>query len=95
MQRLVINIDDLADQEIEPFKSHRTSLQEKCGSELMDEWGWFSFIPETRDLEKAKQQQCHYDYFKKSNDEEVWELYQAVLGGAKSILKYIEENDPL
>jgi len=95
MQRLVINIDDLADQEIEPFKSHRTSLQEKCGSELMDEWGWFSFIPETRDLEKAKQQQCHYDYFKKSNDEEVWELYQAVLGGAKSILKYIEENAPL
>ena len=94
MQRLVINISDDADSEIEPFKSHRTSLQEKCGSELMDEWGWFSFIAETRDIEKAKQQQCHYDYFKNSNDMEAWELYQAVLSGAKSILKYIEKNAP-
>jgi len=95
MQRLVINISDDADSEIEPFKSHRTSLQEKCGSELLDEWGWFSFITETRDIEQAKQQQCHYDYFKNSNDMEAWELYQAVLSGAKSILKYIEKNAPL
>ena len=88
-QRLVIHIDDWT---VEPFKRHSDSLQKKCGSELMNEWGWLSFISETTDTEKASEQQCHYDYFKEANDKEAWELFQIVLGGTDSILDYLQIN---
>ena len=88
-QRLVIHVDD---QTVEPLKRHSDSLQKKCGSELMNEWGWLSFISKTNDTEKASEQQCHYDYFKEANDKEAWELFQTVLGGTNSILDYLETN---
>jgi len=74
------------------FKQHSDSLQKKCGSELMNEWGWLSFISETTNFEEASEQQCHYDYFKEANDKEAWELFQAFLGGTNSILDYLQTN---
>jgi len=54
--------------------------------------GWLSFISETSNIENAKSQQCHYDYFKDANDKQAWELFQAVLGGTDSILGYLQTN---
>ena len=88
-QRLVIHVDD---ETVEPLKRHSDSLQKKCGSELMNEWGWLSFISKTNDTEKASEQQCHYNYFKEANDKQAWELFQTVLGGTNSILDYLETN---
>ena len=88
-QRLVIHVDDRT---VEPLKRHSDSLQKKCGSELMNEWGWLSFISETNDVEMAQNQQCHYDYFKEANDKKAWELFQTVLGGTNSILDYLQTN---
>jgi hypothetical protein len=87
-QRLVINVDSRS---LQPFKRHSDSLQKKCGKGLM-EWGWLSFISETNDIENAKNQQCHYDYFKDANDKPAWELFQTVLGGTDSILGYLQTN---
>ena len=89
LQRLTINVDDLT---VNLFKQHSDSLQKKCGSELMNEWGWLSFISETTSFEEASEQQCHYDYFKEANDKEAWKLFQAFLGGTNSILDYLENN---
>jgi len=88
-QRLVIHVDDRT---VEPLKRHSDSLQKKCGSELMNEWGWLSFISKTNDMEKAQNQQCHYDYFKEADDKQAWELFQTVLGGTNSILDYLQTN---
>jgi hypothetical protein len=88
-QRLVIHIGDRA---VKPFKRHSDSLQKKCGSKLMNQWDWLSFISETNDINNARNQQCHYDYFKEANDEEAWELLQAVLSGTDSILDYLQTN---
>ena len=91
-RRLSINVDDLNAPEFNPFKRHRTSLQKECGLELMNKYNWMSFVSKTTNLKSAKNQQCHYDYFKDANDEEAWKLFQAVLGGTDSILNYLEEN---
>ena len=58
----------------------------------MNEWGWLSFISETTDTEKASEQQCHYNYFKNSNDKEAFILFETVLGGTNSIVEYLENN---
>ena len=88
-QRLVIN---LGHPTLKPLQRHIESLQKKCGVGLMDEWDWLSFITKTSDIKTAKNQQCHYDYFKETNDKEAWELFQAVLGGTDSILGYLQTN---
>jgi len=88
--RLSINVGDLTPTEMNPFKRHRDSLQKKCGMGLMNQYDWLSFISETSDIKNAKNQQCHYDYFKEANDEEAFELFQAVLGGTNSILSYLQ-----
>ena len=90
--RLSINVSEMTDPEMNPFKRHREPLQKKCGVGLMDEWDWLSFITKTSDIKTAKNQQCHYDYFKETNDKEAWELFQAVLGGTDSILGYLQTN---
>jgi hypothetical protein len=89
LQRLTIHVGDRT---VNLFKQHSDSLQKKCGSELMNEWGWLSFISETTNFEEASEQQCHYDYFKEANDKEAWELFQAFLGGTNSILDYLQTN---
>ena len=88
-QKLVIHVDDRT---VRPLKRHSDTLQKKCGSELVNEWGWLSFISKTNYMEMARNQQCHYDYFKEANDKEAWELFQAVLGGTNSILDYLQTN---
>ena len=90
--RLSINVSEMTDPEMNPFKRHRKPLQKKCGVGLMDEWDWLSFITKTSDIKTAKNQQCHYDYFKEANDKPAWELFQAVLGGTDSILGYLQTN---
>ena len=89
MQRLTIHVGDRT---VNLFKQHSDSLQKKCGSELMNEWGWLSFISETTNFEEASEQQCHYDYFKEANDKKAWELFQSFLGGTNSILNYLQTN---
>ena len=95
-QRLVIHVDD---ETVEPLKRHSDSLQKKCGlgedhdgAKLLNKWGWLSFISKTNDMEKAQNQQCHYDYFKEADDKQAWELFQTVLGGTNSILDYLQTN---
>ena len=58
----------------------------------MNKWGWLSFISETSNIENARNQQCHYDYFKEANDKKAWELFQVVLEGTDSILFYLQTN---
>jgi len=91
-KRLSINVDELTEPQMNPFKRHREPLQKDCGMGLMNEWYWLSFITKTSDIKIAKNQQCHYDYFKEANDKEAWELFQAVLGGTNSILDYLQTN---
>ena len=95
-QILVIHLDDPT---LEPLKRHSNSLEKKCGIgeepddvKLLSKWGWLSFISKTNDLEKAQNQQCHYDYFKEADDQQAWELFQAVLGGTNLILEFLETN---
>ncbi|MDC1054793.1 hypothetical protein OAQ39_05830, partial [Alphaproteobacteria bacterium] len=95
-QILVIHLDDPT---LEPLKRHSDSLQKKCGLgedaddvKLLSKWGWLSLITKTNNKEKAQNQQCHYDYFKESDDQQAWELFQAVLGGANFILEFLETN---
>jgi hypothetical protein len=64
-QKLVIHVDDPT---MKSLKRHSDTLQKKCGSELMNEWSWLTFISKTNDAERASNQQCHYDYFKEAND---------------------------
>ncbi|MDB4821409.1 hypothetical protein OAH81_00015 [Candidatus Pseudothioglobus singularis] len=90
--RLSINVGDLNAPEFNPFKRHRTSLQKECGLELMNEYDWMSFVSKTTNMKSAKNQQCHYNYFKDANDEEAWKLFQAVLGGTDSILHYLQNK---
>ena len=95
-QRLVIHLDDPT---LEPLKRHSDSLQKKCGLgeepddvKLLSKWGWLSLITKTNNKEKAQNQQCHYDYFKEADDQQAWELFQAVLGGTNLILEFLETN---
>ena len=89
---LSINVGDLTPPEMNPFKRHRDTLQKECGMGLMNQYDWLSFISKTSDTKNARNQQCHYDYFKGANDSEALELFQAVLGGTDSILDYLEAN---
>ncbi|MDB9958439.1 polysaccharide lyase [Oceanospirillaceae bacterium] len=87
-QKLVINVDT---PRARPLARHKDSLEKKCGPKSM-EWNWLSFITKTSDYKIAKNQQCHYEYFKEASDKEAWELFQAVLGGTDSILGYLQTN---
>ena len=56
------------------------------------EWGWLSFISKTNEQKSAKKQQCIYDYFNDSNDNQAKDLYVSILGATESILNYLEKN---
>ena len=75
---------------MKPLMQHMGALLMKCGSGLIDtKSGWLSFVSSDSN---SKNQQCHYDYFQKSNDKEALELFKAVLSGTDSILDYLETN---
>ena len=91
-QILKINIRD---PKMKPIMRHIGSLLTKCGSgsgrsDLIDtKSGWISFVSSNSN---SRTQQCHYDYFQKSNDSEAFELFKAVLSGTDSILDYSETS---
>ena len=87
-QNLVINIQNPT---LMAFSRHTDSLPKKCGSDVM-EWGWLSFISKTNEQKSAKKQQCIYDYFNDSNDNQAKDLYVSILGATESILNYLEKN---
>jgi hypothetical protein len=79
-QILKINIGD---PKMKPLMRHIGGLTMKCGSGLIDtKSGWISFVSSNSN---SRTQQCHYDYFQKSNDSEALELFKAVLSGTNSI----------
>ena len=80
---------------MKPLMRHLASLQAKCGSGLITgkRWDWLSFVSSDSDnIRNSNNQQCHYDYYKSSNDNEAFELFQAVLSGTDSIFDYLETN---
>jgi hypothetical protein len=80
---------------MKPLIRHLASLQRKCGSGLITgkRWDWLSFVSSDSDnIRNSNNQQCHYDYYKSSNDNEAFELFQAVLSGTDSIFDYLETN---
>ena len=92
-QTLKINIGDMVDPKMEPLKRHHDSLQKKCGSNLIDQLGWLSFISnETRGIQNDRVQHCYYNYFKDSNDKQAFDLFKAVLNEANSIFDYLQTN---
>jgi len=92
-QILVINIgEEPGEDAIIPFFRHSENIQSKCGTRLLNQWGWMSFISMTKNEKIAKNQQCHYDYFKETDDVEALELFESVLGGTSSILNYLQAN---
>jgi hypothetical protein len=85
-QILKINIRD---PKMKPLMRHMGGLTMKCGSALIDtKSGWISFVSSNSN---SRTQQCHYDYFQKSNDSEALELFKAVLSGTDSILDYLQK----
>ena len=80
---------------MKPLMRHIASLQAKCGSGFITgkRWDWLSFVSSDSDnIRNSNNQQCHYDYYKSSNDNEAFELFKAVLSGTDSILDYLETN---
>ena len=89
-QILKINIRD---PKMKPLVRHIGSLITKCGSGLIDtKSSWLIFVSSDSDnIRNARNQQCHYDYFQKSNDSEALELFKAFLSGTDSILDYLQK----
>jgi hypothetical protein len=88
-QILKINIGD---PKMKPLMRHLGALMMKCGSGLIDTSGWLSFVSSDSDnIKNARNQNCHYDYFQKSNDSEALELFKAVLSGTDSVLDYLQK----
>jgi hypothetical protein len=89
-QILKINIGD---PKMKPLLRHIGSLITKCGSGLIDtKSSWLIFVSSDSDnIRNARNQQCHYDYFQKSNDKQALELFKAFLSGTDSILDYLQK----
>ena len=73
---------------------HMGGLMMKCGFGLItgEKKGWLSFVSSNSDnIRNSNNQQCHYDYYKSSNDNEAFELFKAVLSGTDSVLDYLQK----
>ena len=90
----ILKINIYRDPKMKHLMRHMGALLMKCGSGLIDaKSGWLSFVSsDSDDIKNARNQNCHYDYFQKSNDSEALELFKAVLSGTDSILDYLETN---
>ena len=89
----ILKINIYRDPKMKHLMRHMGALLMKCGSGLIDaKSGWLSFVSsDSDDIKNARNQQCHYDYFQKSNDSEALELFKAVLSGTDSILDYLQK----
>jgi hypothetical protein len=76
---------------IMPLFRHRENIRKKCSTKLM-EGGWMSFISETNTVNLAENQQCIHNYFSETDDAESLELFESILAGTNSTLKYLQEN---
>ena len=82
------------DSKMKPLNRHMGSLMMKCGLGLITgkKKDWLSFVSsESNNIKKARNQNCHYDYFKKSNDKQALDLFKDVLSGTDSILDYLQK----
>ena len=69
-------------------------LMMKCGVGLITgkKKDWLSFVTiESNDIKKARNQNCHYDYFQKSNDKQALELFKAVLSSTDSVFDHLQK----
>jgi len=94
-QILKINIGE---PKMKPLMQHMGALLMKCGSGLidtpkaLDQSGWLSFVSSSsNDIRNSRNQNCHYDYFQKSNDKKALDLFKAVLSGTDSIFDYLQK----
>ena len=79
---------------MKPLMQHMGGLMMKCGFGLItgEKKGWLSFVSSNSDnIRNSNNQQCHYDYYKSSNDNEAFELFKAVLSGTDSVLDYLQK----
>ena len=82
------------DSKMKPLNRHMGGLMMKCGLGLITgkKKDWLSFVSsESNNIKKARNQNCHYDYFKKSNDKQALDLFKDVLSGTDSILDYLQK----
>jgi len=92
-QMLVVYIGEEPGQDaIMPLFRHRENIQSKCGTRLLNQSGWMSFISETDNEKFASNQQCIYNYFLEIDDVESFEFFEAMLSGSNSILSYLKTN---
>jgi len=92
-QMLVVYIGEEPGQDaIMPLFRHSENIQSKCGTRLLNQWGWMSFIIETKNEKFASNQQCIHDYFLEIDDVESIEFFEAMLSGSNSILSYLKTN---
>ena len=92
-QMLVVYIGEEPGKDaIMPFFRHRENIQSKCGTRLLNQWGWMTFISETDNEKLVNDQQCIHDYFSEIDDVESFELFEAMLSGSNSILNYLKTN---
>ena len=92
-QMLVVYIGEEPGQDaIMPLFRHRENIQGKCGTRLLNQWGWMSFISETDNEKLVYEQQCIHDYFSEIDDVESFEFFEAMLSGSNSILSYLKTN---
>ncbi len=92
-QMLVVYIGEEPGQDaIMPLFRHRENIQGKCGTRLLNQWGWMSFISETDNEKLVNEQQCIHDYFSEIDDAESFEFFEAMLSGSNSILSYLKTN---
>ena len=82
------------DPKMKPLMRHMGGLMMKCGLGLITgkKKDWLSFVSgESNDIKKARNQNCHYDYFQKSNDKQALDLFKDVLSGTDSVLDYLQK----
>jgi hypothetical protein len=82
------------DPKMKPLNRHMGGLMMKCGLGLITgkKKDWLSFVSsESNDIKKARNQNCHYDYFQKSNDKQALDLFKDVFSGTDSILDYLQK----
>ena len=82
------------DSKMKPLNRHMGGLMMKCGLGLITgkKKDWLSFVSsESNDIKKARNQNCHYNYFQKSNDKQALDLFKDVLSGTDSILDYLQK----
>ncbi len=82
------------DSKMKPLNRHMGGLMMKCGSGLITgkKKDWLSFVSsESNDIKKARNQNCHYQYFQKSKDSEAFDLFNAISSSTDSILDQLEK----